>query len=483
MTDHTLEQSEQKPSIDDRSSPSSISSAVGVSLAPGVATAVAMWIVWWIAHLPAVQAPGGPFIAILALTMVVSLALWGRWAGRRSGPIAGVGGGAVAALLNLLLLGSRLVEQPTHVDQMESAAGAVRPDATVFVAGFLAVSAVAGIFAGWAGSRMTHREAPPSPRDTLTALAIAGIVAFLPLLVVGGAVTSTESGMAVPDAFTTYGAPSFLFPLSLMAGEWGSPKIFLEHTHRLFGSLVGLITIIVAIWTFAIDRRWMARGLAIAVFGLVTTQGVLGALRVSENSPALAFLHGIFGQGVFASAVVLASVVHYDPRDGVPSLPAKTVRAARIGYRVGLAALVVVAIQLALGAASRHFGASHATWTHAGWGFITAGTVAIAGALLASADRDTRQGRGLRRVGRGLTHVVGLQFLLGWVVIWQVTQDESKRPILESVELASATPVDVFEATVATAHQAIGAGILALATLAVVCAARWQRAPSSADPT
>ena len=54
------------------------------------------------------------------------------------------------------------------------------------------------------------------------------------LLVVGGLVTSTESGLAVPDWPNTYGYFMFSFPLSQMVGG-----IFYEHGHRLIASMVG----------------------------------------------------------------------------------------------------------------------------------------------------------------------------------------------------------------------------------------------------
>ena len=58
------------------------------------------------------------------------------------------------------------------------------------------------------------------------------------LLFAGGMVTSTNSGLAVPDWPTTFGRNMFLFPPSMMKGG-----IFYEHGHRLFASLVGLLTV------------------------------------------------------------------------------------------------------------------------------------------------------------------------------------------------------------------------------------------------
>ena len=67
----------------------------------------------------------------------------------------------------------------------------------------------------------------------------AAVVAVAPLLFVGGLVTSTNSGMAVPDWPNTFGSNMFLYPL----GPRAQPDVYLEHSHRLFGTLVGLATL------------------------------------------------------------------------------------------------------------------------------------------------------------------------------------------------------------------------------------------------
>ena len=54
------------------------------------------------------------------------------------------------------------------------------------------------------------------------------------LIFVGGLVTSTESGLSVPDWPTTYGWNMFTFPFSKWVGG-----IVYEHSHRLVASFVG----------------------------------------------------------------------------------------------------------------------------------------------------------------------------------------------------------------------------------------------------
>ena len=66
--------------------------------------------------------------------------------------------------------------------------------------------------------------------------------ASLLLIAAGGLVTSTDSGLAVPDWPNTYGYFMFAFPFSKMVGG-----ILYEHGHRLIASVVGLMTIGLAV--------------------------------------------------------------------------------------------------------------------------------------------------------------------------------------------------------------------------------------------
>src|SRR5947199_1771918 len=95
------------------------------------------------------------------------------------------------------------------------------------------------------------------------------------LLLAGSLVTSTGSGLSVPDWPTTYGWNMFTFPPSKWVGG-----ILYEHGHRLIASSVGLLTIVLAAWLWRADtRRWMKR-LGIAALAAVILQGVLRGLTV-----------------------------------------------------------------------------------------------------------------------------------------------------------------------------------------------------------
>src|ERR671915_2638724 len=84
---------------------------------------------------------------------------------------------------------------------------------------------------------------------------LTALVTF-PLLFVGGLVTSTGSGLAVPDWPTTFGHNMFLYPLSGMVGG-----ILYEHSHRLLGALVGFLTVVLTLWLWLKESRLWLRWL------------------------------------------------------------------------------------------------------------------------------------------------------------------------------------------------------------------------------
>lgn len=127
--------------------------------------------------------------------------------------------------------------------------------------------------------------------------------ATFPLIWAGGLVTTFDAGMSVPDWPTTYGYNMFLYPPSTwLFGPW---DLFIEHAHRLLGSLAGILTIAfnVAVWKFD-SRLWMRR-LGFAALLLVISQGLLGGMRVRMDSNTFARAHGCIGPLFFALSVVM----------------------------------------------------------------------------------------------------------------------------------------------------------------------------------
>lgn len=174
------------------------------------------------------------------------------------------------------------------------------------------------------------------------------VVATLVLISAGGMVTSTNSGLAVPDWPTTYGQNMFTFPLSGMVGG-----IFYEHGHRLIASGVGMLTIgLVAFLWFAEPRRWVRR-LGVVALAAVILQGLLGGLTVIYLLPdAVSISHAGLAQLFFCLTVTIALVTSRSWRE--PALPAVD----DAGLRRRAAALTgLVYVQILLGATMRHTGA------------------------------------------------------------------------------------------------------------------------------
>src|SRR5499425_128072 len=128
-------------------------------------------------------------------------------------------------------------------------------------------------------------------------------VATLLLICSGGMVTSKNVGLAVPDWPTTFGYNMFLFPVSKWVGG-----ILFEHTHRLMGSVVGFLTIILAVWLWlGDDRRWLRNLGVIAVAGVIL-QGILGGLRVTMMKDQIGIFHACVAQAFLGLLVVIALV-------------------------------------------------------------------------------------------------------------------------------------------------------------------------------
>ena len=102
-----------------------------------------------------------------------------------------------------------------------------------------------------------------------------------------------------PDWPTSFGS---IYKIPHMVGG-----VRFEHTHRMIAEFVGLLTIILAIWTWRVEkRRWM-KALAVGALGTVVAQGVLGGLTVLFYlPPAISSAHAALAQTFFCIAVVIA---------------------------------------------------------------------------------------------------------------------------------------------------------------------------------
>jgi len=210
----------------------------------GFGTTVAMWGTAFVCRLAGDAVPG----PVLLFLLLAGLLGGGFVAGRLvpGGWRIGCLTGAIASILNLLILGSLLTG---------SSPNQVVPSALWWIPGSLVVGALLGAAGAAAGA--AGRPAPPRPKrgEEAGRLTIVASAATLILLVIGGLVTSKEAGLAVVDWPNSFGYNMFLYPLSRMTGG-----IYYEHSHRLFGSLVGLAMVVLAIVLFrSEDRPWLRK--------------------------------------------------------------------------------------------------------------------------------------------------------------------------------------------------------------------------------
>jgi heme a synthase len=113
----------------------------------------------------------------------------------------------------------------------------------------------------------------------------------------GGLVTSTGSGLAVPDWPLSYG---MLMP-PMVGG------IFYEHGHRMVATFVGLLTIILAFWIQKKEVRSWMKVLGWSALGIVVFQGILGGITVLFFLPtAVSVFHATVAQTFFCVTISIA---------------------------------------------------------------------------------------------------------------------------------------------------------------------------------
>jgi heme a synthase len=174
-------------------------------------------------------------------------------------------------------------------------------------------------------------------------LALFTCASTLALIFIGALVTSTESGLAVPDWPLSYG---MLMP-PMVGG------VFYEHGHRMAASFVGFLTLVLAFWTWRREPRAGVRRLGWLSLLAVCTQGLLGGLTVLYLLPtAISVTHACLAQAFFLMTIAMA---YGTSREWLTAAPAAEDRA---GMRAAaFFATGVVYVQLLLGALMRHLDA------------------------------------------------------------------------------------------------------------------------------
>ncbi len=256
------------------------------------------------------------------------------------------------------------------------------------------------------------------------------------LIVIGGIVTSTDSGLAVPDWPTTFGYNMFLYPLSEMVGG-----ILYEHSHRLMGSLVGILTIALLVLTLARDSRKWLKWLGLAALIAVSVQGVLGGLRVTQINRNFAIVHACLAQAFFA---LLCGIAWFTSRDWWQEARTITGETARKLRRLSLITTCLIYVQLIFGAILRHTGSrldAHLLFAF----LVTLHIFLLARRILTMNSEAKRIGQSMPLLLLGL---LAVQLVLGtWAFFAKLTAFGET--------FAAALTV-----TITTAHVAVGALML-----------------------
>jgi cytochrome c oxidase assembly protein subunit 15 len=167
------------------------------------------------------------------------------------------------------------------------------------------------------------------------------------LIVAGALVTSNDAGLSVPDWPTSFGS---LYRIPPMVGgvKW-------EHGHRMFAEFIGLLIIVMAIWTQRAEQRKWMKALGWIALAAVIGQGVLGGLTVLFYLPwAVSTAHATLAQTIFCAAVAMALFTSRSWLQDAEPIYERAFSPSTPTLAAVTAACIW--IQLILGAAFRHSG-------------------------------------------------------------------------------------------------------------------------------
>ncbi len=430
-----------------------------MNLALGLGAAVSMWTLTYMALLQ----PGFVVSEALFGGAILCVLVAGFVAGRMGTSQAnGLSVGLIAATFNLMIVGSALGKTGSDSQYMPA----------LYAAGLFGASALLGWVGQLLGARSGGDGQSPTrePCNATLVLCCVNAAAILVLIVLGGLVTSHEAGLAVPDWPHTFGHNMLLYPVSQMEGG-----VFYEHAHRLFGTLVGVATLVTAATVFKTQSRRLPRILVSMVLLLVITQGILGGLRVTgtfstATDPAQlnpsewgGVAHGVLAQLIFALSAVLPLTVSWQ----WSNQPATTIPAGSSVRMLPLMALCALIAQLFLGVAARQLqipANADQTAQIPKWalhGHITMAVVVLVLVILAGLRcAQVKELPGVQRLGKAAMHTVGLQVMLGILA-------------LVAVLVRKGQVIPWWESTAATSHQAVGALLLAVTAMLVAQTRRF----------
>ena len=299
----------------------------------------------------------------------------------------------------------------------------------------------------------------------LFALLVAAATAVL--IFAGGLVTSTGSGLSVPDWPTTYGWFMFTFPLEKMVGG-----IRYEHTHRLIASGVGFLIVVLAAWLRASEPRAWVRRLGYIALAAVITQGILGGITVLWFLPdPVSIAHAGLAQLVFCLTVTIALATSRGWKRAYGSAPHGDTTLQRIAAITTAATFV----QILVGATMRHTGA----------GLAIPDFPLAFGSLIPSVWTGAIAIHYAHRVGAVIVAALILA-VAGHVTYWHRRRGELRRPalllvvlVLCQLTLGALTVLSGKQYVINSLHVVTGAMVLGTS---LVLTLRAYRPRFAADP-
>lgn len=268
------------------------------------------------------------------------------------------------------------------------------------------------------------------------------------LIIAGGLVTSTGSGLSVPDWPLSYGQ---LFP-PMVGG------IRFEHSHRLIAGTVGILTLILMILFLRYEERRWLKGVVVGAAAMVLLQAILGGITVKYLLPtAISVFHATLGQTFFTYVCCVALFCSGDWRKAEPIVT----RYGPSFSRLSLTTTLFVYAQLVMGALVRHTAGSTVFNYHFVIAFLIA--VHVLSVFLKTRDDIVQK--------KFLIHAQ----ILGFLVICQIFLGFGAFIYVYMIEK---TAVPAWgEVLIRTAHQSNGALILAASVLMTFRTFRYFRTP------
>ncbi len=169
------------------------------------------------------------------------------------------------------------------------------------------------------------------------------VFATFVLIAAGGLVTSTGSGLSVPDWPLSYGQ---VFP-PMIGG------IRFEHSHRVIAGAVGLMTLAMALLLFKYEPRLWVKNLGLLAILAVILQALLGGLTVIYLLPTwISVAHACLAQTFFCLVVTIAYATSADWQKEASLIQDNLTSLKRLACTTAL----FIYVQLIVGAVVRHTG-------------------------------------------------------------------------------------------------------------------------------